>query len=677
MSRSPRLSLHQLNPQQRTAVQHLEGPLLILAGAGTGKTRVITNRIAWMVASGVDPETILAVTFTNKAANEMRERVASTLPGSASGSVLISTFHSLCVRILRESIDRLGYKKNFSIYSGKDQSGLVRKLINRHAAKDEKMEPGQAIALISKAKNQNFPVSERSDSLIACVYRSYQENLKLLNAVDFDDLLILAERVLSEHADLREHWRQRFHYSMVDEFQDTNSLQMRLLQNLVNDQHNICVVGDDDQSIYGWRGADISNILDFERFFPNPEIVKLEENYRSTNPILHTANSLIRHNLDRREKRLWSGREHGERLRLVGFEGDKEEAAWVVNEIQHQKGVYEAEWEDFAILFRMNLQSRVFEQELRERKIPYRIIGGQSFFDRREVKDLLAYLTVINNPEDDGNLLRIINLPTRGIGRNTIETAQAYSMGMEISIFEALSSLDFTRGLTPKARQAVEGFVALIEGWRMQNENFPHACGELGTDLIEEIGYKDDLRRHCKDEKEWIMRLESLGGVLETLKDYETKKGKKQGLQGFLDDIALASDREDEDISEKKGVCLITLHAAKGLEFPEVYLVGLEDGILPHRRSLDEGRRDEERRLLYVGITRAMRRLTMSYCVSRMRYGDPMPCQPSSFLEELDKEFIDESLPDEDLDHLTEEDTGSAFDSMRAMLSNIDGHKVE
>jgi DNA helicase-2/ATP-dependent DNA helicase PcrA len=667
-------SLALLNAPQREAVMQIHGPLLILAGAGTGKTRVVTTRIAYMVDQGIPPDKILAVTFTNKAANEMRERVEQTVRKGAGELVTVSTFHSLCVKILRMSIDCIGYKKNFSIYTGGDQTGLVRKLIVEMGGKDEKVEPNEVLAAIGNFKNRGIALDDAGDDFIAGVARAYQRELKKLNAVDFDDLLILAVQVLSEHAHVREHWRARFHYIMVDEFQDTNSQQMALLKNLVSADNNVCVVGDDDQSIYGWRGAEITNILEFERFFPNPKVVKLEENYRSTNPILHTANSLIKHNQNRREKKLWSQKDGSDKVRLIGMPNDTDEAQTVVEEIFEIQSTEKRNWNDFAILIRMNAQTRIFEQMMRDAKIPYRVIGGMSFFDRREIKDLLGYLYVVLNPDDDVNLLRIINSPPRGIGGNTITLLNEYSREMGISVYQALCDEDFTRQLSKRGQTAIIDFIEFIDNCRDEM---------LGTDIdyparfekmIVELEYIEFVRRGCKTEKEATSREKNVAELVESLHYHRSKarNHKKRTLQGFLDNAALKADREEEDDFDKQqGVSLITLHASKGLEYPIVYLVGLEEGTLPHSRSIEQGTTDEERRLLYVGITRAMERLTITYCITRKRYGDLLPVQPSSFLKQLDRTFVEEftfeevtkAPADEELAH-------NYFARMREMLAS-------
>ena len=532
------------------------------------------------------------------------------------------------------------------------------------------MEPQLAISLLSKAKNSGEVFSRDDDSQLAIISRHYKRELKLLNAVDFDDLLLLTERVLRENEDVRQQWQRKFRYIMVDEFQDTNRLQMELLRNLVDGEMNVCVVGDDDQSIYGWRGAEISNILDFERFFPNPKVVKMEQNYRSTTPILHTANSLIRHNANRREKSLWSespGRDH---VRLVTMPGEKEEAELVVDEMREIKVSEKRSWDDFAVLFRTNAQTRVFETELRENDIPYRMIGGQSFYDRREIKDLMSYLAVIVNQDDDVNLLRIINNPPRGIGDTTIVRATDEAAAADCSLYSLLQQEEFLAKLTGRGRAAVEKFVDLLERYidAMSGDlaDFPTVFEKL----LEEMDYIEVLKRSCKTEKESDMRRGNVHELIENMRYFQSKRKKRRSLRAFMDNVALSQQREQDDLDKQSGVTLITLHAAKGLEYPLVYLVGLEEGILPHQRSMEEGTRDEERRLLYVGITRAKERLTMSYCARRKRYGSVTPCVPSTFIPELDKTYLDEMSYDEIACAPVEEDQAADyFAQMKAMLS--------
>jgi DNA helicase-2/ATP-dependent DNA helicase PcrA len=633
--------LFDLNPQQLEAVTTTQGPLLILAGAGTGKTRVITMRITYLLHEGVSPDAVLAVTFTNKAANEMRERVGTMVERAKAKRLTICTFHALCVRILRQDIERLGYKTNFAIYDEGDQLGLIRKIISRISAKNEKLDPQLARNLISRAKNQHWQLAESAtnNSLVAAVFERYQQELKAANAVDFDDLLILTVRLLETNPDVTHKWQERFQYLMIDEFQDTNRLQLELVRYLGRRHRNVCVVGDDDQSIYGWRGAEIANILEFEAHFADPKIIKLEQNYRSSNAILGLANSVIRHNPRRRPKALWSEKGVGQNVKIVAVPDDREEANYVVSELQKQQLEDAGPWRRFAIIFRMNAQSRLFEEQLRRLQIPYRIIGGRSFFERREVKDLLAYLASLANPHDDLNLLRIINTPARGIGASTIELAVTESNQAKTSIFTTLQSLGFQELLSTKTRTAVHGFIELIDRYETRIHQPLVELAPIATMLLEEIKYPEDLRRSCKTPEEALNREENVRELVRTLGDYQRRS--TEGLSGFLAEVALDQEREEETDTDKDGVTLITFHAAKGLEFPHIFLIGIEEGILPHDRSKLEGNLDEERRLFYVGITRAMQTLTITHCANRNKYGGSVPCHPSSFLKDLDPQYVE------------------------------------
>ena len=647
-------------------MQTLQGPVLILAGAGTGKTRTVTCRIAHMVDRGISPKSILAVTFTNKAALEMRERVGQMVERKAARQIMVSTFHSLCVRILREDIGRLWYKTNFTIYSGSEQSGLIRRLIVRHGGITEKITPKDVLSSMSRMKNSGLGLDSIEDNLTANIAASYQRELQAQNSVDFDDLLILADKLLKEHRDVREAWQQRFRYITVDEFQDTNSLQMSLLGHLVGPEHNVCVVGDDDQSIYGWRGAQISNILEFERFFPNPSIIKLEENYRCTAPILDTANALIRHNLGRRDKTLRAHKGGGEAVRLISMPGDAEEAEFIITDIENVRRQEDRPWEDFAILFRANTQSRIIEQTLREHKIPYRMVGAQSFFDRKEVKDLISYLATIENPQADEYLLRILNTPPRGISELTSHLAIDWSREHGNSVWAALQDEEFLAALSTRARNSVQAFNELIAKYIDLFQDKETDFGDILEQLIEETGFSEYVTRLCKTEAEIQKRLVSIGDVKASLRNF-WQPGKT--LRDYLAQVTLDKEDNDDDVENKPGVCLITMHAAKGLEFPVVYLVGLEEGILPHKRSLEDGNCDEERRLLYVGITRAQEKLMLTYCATRLRYGDRMPCQRSSFLSEIPPHLMEYSKWEDLMNaEATEEESGNFFDSLRSML---------
>ena len=630
-----------LNPEQQAAVKCTEGPLLVLAGAGTGKTRVITMRIAYLLHRGAKPENILAVTFTNKAANEMRARVAQLVEKAETKKITLCTFHALCVRILRQDIERLGYKSNFAIYDEGDQLGLIRKIIARISAKNEKLNPNLAKNLISRAKNAHWKIKEPDgeSSLPAAVFHRYQEELKTANAVDFDDLLILTVGLFENHPDVAQKWQTRFRYIMVDEFQDTNGLQLELIRYLGGNHHNVCVVGDDDQSIYGWRGAEVANILEFEHHFPNPEIVKLEQNYRSTASILGAANSVIRHNPRRRPKSLWSQNGEGEKVIVMEVPDDHEEASYVIAEIQKRQQIGSLVWSKFAVIFRMNAQSRLLEENLRRLRIPYRIIGGRSFFERREVKDILAYLSCLTNPNDDLNLLRIINLPARGIGSSTIELAVAESNQHKTSVYETLRSPAFRELLSTRTRTAVEKFSELLDQYETELLQPLANLSGIVEKLLVEIDYAGELRRSCKTPDEALNREENVRELVRTLGDFQLRSS--EGLAGFLAEVTLDQDREEKSENDHDGVTLITFHAAKGLEFPHAFLVGIEEGILPHDRSKVDGQLDEERRLFYVGITRAMESLTITHCANRMKYGSASPCHPSSFLKDLDPECVE------------------------------------
>jgi len=658
-----------LNKAQREAVHALDGPVLILAGAGTGKTRTVTCRIAALLDAGVDPAKVLAVTFTNKAAAEMRERIGGMVSRKAAKQMTVSTFHSLCVRILRQGIDRIGYKKNFSICSGSDQEGLMKQLIVRKGGAKEKIKPRDVLSEISRAKNAGRDPGAMEDDFFALLAIEYHNELRARNAVDFDDLLLLGEQLMSDHREVREHFRARYERVTVDEFQDTNALQMRLLKQLVGPPYHVCVVGDDDQSIYGWRGADVSNILDFERHFPNPKVVRLEENYRSTEAVLHTANSLIRHNVGRHEKVLRATLAGGEPVRIVAMPGEEEEAEFIAEEITELRVSMKRPWEDFSVLFRTNKQSRKLEEGMRERKIPYRVVGAQSFFDRREVRDVLAYAQLLGNPDADVALLRILNTPNRGIGQATAVLATDRSRELDASVWEALHDEGFLGEVSAKAAGSVRRFTEQVRMARLEIENGVNP-GIVLRRLIDDCEYVEWLKRGCKTDSEKNDRAENVSEVLSELEKM-CRKGKS--IQKFVDNCMLAGDRDDDDLEKKKGVTLITLHASKGLEFPVVYLVGLEEGVLPHKRSIDTGTCDEERRLLYVGITRAQERLTLTYCSTRVKWGKIESCLPSSFLKELDDTHLEETSYDDIMGaEVDEEELRGMFSSMRESLDEDD-----
>jgi superfamily I DNA/RNA helicase len=663
-----RFRLYDLNPEQQRAATHESGPLLILAGAGTGKTRTIVARITWLVSTGVDPAKILAVTFTNKAAREMKERIKGMIDEKAS-ELTACTFHALCVRILRADADKIGYKNNFTIFDEGDQLGLIKKVINRVTAKDEKLDPGLAKNLISKAKNNGWSAPQDDETVIGAVYARYNRDLLSLNAMDFDDLLVKAVQLLNEHPDVRDKWRSRYSQMLVDEFQDTNRLQLDLVSMLASGSPpNICVVGDDDQSIYGWRGAEVSNILEFENHFPDPEIIRLEQNYRSTNAILSTANRLIKNNPRRRGKNLWSSQEGGEPVHVVCVPDDKIEAEFVINEVGALRATSQIPWEHFAIIYRMNAQSRLLEENLRRMRIPYRLVGGKSFFDRREIKDVLATMTCLVNPDDDISLLRIINTPPRGIGATTVQLALDQSAVANKSLFETLTSTDFAIEISRKTAASIREFGDELASTRIHLLT-PGAdvCGIVSR-FINDSGYMDDLKRSCKTPEEALNRESGVKEILNALAEHQNRK--RGDIRDFLDELSLNREREEDKKEDAKGLTLITMHAAKGLEFPHVFLVGAEDGILPHERSKSEGTVDEERRLFYVGITRAMKSLTITHCRNRTKFGSAMSCRPSPFLKEADGEgVLMESYEDIMSRPVAEEDIVTSFASLRAMLA--------
>ena len=663
-----RFRLYDLNPEQQRAATHESGPLLILAGAGTGKTRTIVARITWLVSTGVDPAKILAVTFTNKAAREMKERIKGMIDEKAS-ELTACTFHALCVRILRADADKIGYKNNFTIFDEGDQLGLIKKVINRVTAKDEKLDPGLAKNLISKAKNNGWSAPQDDETVIGAVYARYNRDLLSLNAMDFDDLLVKAVQLLNEHPDVRDKWRSRYSQMLVDEFQDTNRLQLDLVSLLASGSPpNICVVGDDDQSIYGWRGAEVSNILEFEKHFPDPEVIRLEQNYRSTNTILSTANRLIKNNPRRRGKNLWSSQEGGEPVHVVSVPDDKTEAEFVINEVGALRATNQIPWEHFAIIYRMNAQSRLLEENLRRMRIPYRLVGGKSFFDRREIKDVLATMTCLVNPDDDISLLRIINTPPRGIGATTVQLALDQSAVANKSLFETLTSPDFAVEISRKTAASIREFGDELASTRIHLLT-PGAdvCGIVSR-FINDSGYMDDLKRSCKTPEEALNRESGVKEILNALADHQNRK--RGDIRDFLDELSLNREREEDKKEDAKGLTLITMHAAKGLEFPHVFLVGAEDGILPHERSKSEGTVDEERRLFYVGITRAMKSLTITHCRNRNKFGSAMSCRPSPFLKEAEGEgVLSESYEDIMSRPVAEEDIVTSFASLRAMLA--------
>jgi DNA helicase II / ATP-dependent DNA helicase PcrA len=636
---------HQLNSAQREAVETLNGPLLVLAGAGTGKTRVVTYRIANLIRHGTRPERILAVTFTKKAAAEMQSRAAELLGRKTSGKARceISTFHSLCVRILRRHIRRLGYPEHFAIYDRTDQESLARNVLREIRVSQETLRPGDLLAAISRWKCAAVrpPQAEAAaggdrEHLAAIGYRRYQNALRAAGAVDFDDLLLLVEELFRRFGDVRRDEAARFDHLLIDEYQDTNASQYEIVKSLAAGHRNLCVVGDDDQSIYGWRGAEVAHILRFRRDWPEAKVVRLEENYRSTAEILALANRLIAFNRTRHDKTLRAVLPGGERPRILQLPDETAEAQEVVASIRRRIAEGAAP-RDIAVLLRTNEQPRPFEQELRKHKVPYVLIGGMSFYDRREVRDVLAYLKLLATPGDEMAALRIINTPPRGIGQATVAALMDHAVAERARLWDVLPRAADVSGVTPPAAEAIERFRQLVERHRERLEGEPPS--QVVRSLIHQINYRSELERRYPEAGDVESRWTAVEEVVNSLAAYE-QQSRRPSLIEFLDEATL-SDRDQEDEKEnqlrRNAVVLMTLHSAKGLEFPEVYLVGMEEGLLPHHRAVEaEGDAiEEERRLCYVGVTRAQKRLTLTLALARRKWGRLRPTDASRFLFEM------------------------------------------
>lgn len=643
------MNLDTLNPAQREAVEKTEGPVLILAGAGSGKTRVLTTRIGHLIEDkGVQPANILAITFTNKAANEMRERVEETLDSDAS-DMWISTFHSCCVRILRKDINRIGYNRSFVIYDSADQVTLVKDCLKELNLSDKVFEPKVIISTISGAKDKlydpkQFKAMHMNDnrmSKIADVYALYQDRLKRNSALDFDDLIFKTVELLKSDKEVLDYYRNRFKYIMVDEYQDTSKAQYELIKILAKEHQNICVVGDDDQSIYGWRGADIRNILEFEKDYDNVHVVKLEQNYRSTQIILDAANTVISNNIERKRKRLWSEKKEGELIKIQVAQDEIEESDFVADMIAKISREQNRSYKDFAILYRANAQSRSVEDALNRGQIPYNIYGGTKFYERKEIKDLIAYLRVIQNPQDDISIKRIINIPRRGIGLRTIEKIEDRASLKQESIYSVLIDIETNSEISTKARNSISEFVDNVIGTlRTMREVYP--VSKLIEKVIESIdyyGYIDELYKGDKEEAE--ERKDNVKEFISVAMEFEQTSEEKD-LETFLTGVALTSESSEEEEIDK--VSLMTIHTSKGLEFPVVFIVGMEDGLFPIARavrSMNDSEIEEERRLCYVGITRAKEILYLTLTQKRTLYGKTNPSIASRFMEELPKECIE------------------------------------
>ncbi len=646
--------LEGLNPEQEEAVKHFKGPLLILAGAGSGKTRVLTHRIAYLISEyRVNPWNILALTFTNKAAGEMRERVDTIVSVKNPQDIWVSTFHSLCVRILRRHIEAIGYTRSFSIYDSDDQKTLMREVIKYLGLDPKKYKERVFLSVISSAKDELITpekyelkaMGDYNKEIYAHVYREYQKRLKDANALDFDDLITKTIELFKSNPDVLFYYQNRFKYIMVDEYQDTNTAQFKLIHLLANTMdedgsvlHNLCVVGDDDQSIYKFRGANIHNILNFEQSYPSTRVIKLEENYRSTQNILNAANAVIQNNTVRKDKALWTKKEKGDFIYFNRFINEYEEASEITDAISYAVSSGQAEYKDFAILYRTNAQSRVFEEKLVTSNIPYKIVGAINFYQRKEIKDILAYLRTIENGFDDISVKRIINVPKRGIGLATIDRISMYAIDHGYSFYEALQNYEYIDGVKRSAAK-LQSFVSLIESFKRQLEAFEISLTDFIHEVIEETGYVKLLEE--EDTEEALSRIENIEELVNKVAAYE-KSTEEPTLAGFLEEVALVADIDNVNESNDL-VLLMTLHSAKGLEFPYVYIVGMEDGIFPGYAAVlgdDPEEMEEERRLCYVGITRAMKKLSLSCAVSRFRNGEQQYNRPSRFLEEVPRYLI-------------------------------------
>ena len=644
--------LNGMNPRQKEAVLHTDGPLLLMAGAGSGKTRVLTHRIAYLIEEKeVNPWNILAITFTNKAAKEMKERVNAIL-ASGGEDVWVSTFHSMCVRILRRDVDFIGYNRNFTIIDSSEQLTLMKRILKELNIDPKKYDPRSILGTISQAKNslqtpQDFAKMQGSyyEEIAAKCYAAYQKELQYNQCMDFDDLIMNTIRLFEEHPDSLTYYQNKFHYIHVDEYQDTNHAQYTLVNLLAGRFRNLCVVGDADQSIYGWRGADMQNILDFEKDYPDAAVILLEQNYRSTKNILSAANQVIENNSNRKPKNLWTENKEGNKITYYRADNDRDENRFIVDRLQEELRSHHRTYGDFALLYRTNAQSRVMEETLLKANIPYKMVGGHKFYDRKEIKDILAYLNVLANPQDSISFERIVNSPKRGIGPGSIEKLRSFASLHEWPLLEAAQNVDLAN-IGGKAGQQLGAFGEMIQE---VTQMIPYlTVTELTKEVLDRSGYLEDLK--IQNTLEAQARIENLEEFLTVTQEFdkqfeqqneEDADAPEEKLTVFLNDLALVSDIDnlEEDASQ---VTLMTLHAAKGLEFPVVFLIGLEEGVFPLSRALmEESELEEERRLAYVGITRAEEALYLTNAFSRTLYGRTQYNRPSRFVEEIDQELLE------------------------------------
>ena len=670
--------LQGLNTEQQAAVTQVDGPLLILAGAGSGKTRVLTHRIAYLIEQGINPYNILAVTFTNKAAKEMKDRVERLLDHTGEG-LWIGTFHSVCVRILRREIEKLGYKSNFVIYDDSDQLTVVKEAMKELNIDPKSVNPRAVLGAISNAKNELVRPETYAqgalgffESHVAKVYTVYQKLLKANNAADFDDLIMLTVELLKKFEPVKEYYQDKFKFILVDEYQDTNHSQYILVKLLAAKYRNICVVGDPDQSIYGFRGADIRNILSFEQDYPEAKVVKLEQNYRSTGNILDAAHHVIVKNTERKDKRLWTAKDKGENLTLFRTNSDKEEAFYVVSQILNLRKEHSYDYSNFAILYRTNAQSRVLEDALMQSRVPYKVVGGLKFYDRMEVKDIIAYLRLIYNTDDDVSFRRIINRPRRGIGDTSVERLGEYAAEAGISMFEAAGKVNDIAAVRGKAGASMLAFYKMISEFTAVKDEL--RVTELTKKLLDTSGYLKELEGENTIEAQ--SRIENIKELISGMEEY-IRSGQGYTLGSYLEDVALVSDLDTVDDGET-GVFLMTVHTVKGLEFPVVFLTGMEEMVFPHSRSIEEpSEMEEERRLCYVGITRAMERLFVTFSLSRMTFGQFKNNPPSRFIRDIPPElfgFEVEEEPDNSLVYVDDDDSFSGGSRRRSTGLTMSPH---
>lgn len=666
-----------LNPQQQAAVEHIGSPLLVLAGAGTGKTRVITQKIAWLIReANVNAKNIAAITFTNKASREMKERVTQLLNKEEARGLTVSTFHNLGLNIIRKEYRTLGYKAGFTIFDSQDSSNIIKELTMNEAASEEDDNNEDARWIISRWKN-DFITPEKAFEVAtlphevhaAKLYRAYQRQLKAYNAIDFDDLIILPLQLFKNHTDILKTWQNKLRYLLVDEYQDTNTCQYELVKLLAGARKELTVVGDDDQSIYAWRGAKPENIAQLQVDYPNLKLVKLEQNYRSTSKILESANQLISNNSHLFDKKLWSALGEGEKIRIISCRNAEHEIETVIGEIMKYTFRDKAKYGEMAVLYRSNHQSRLFERYLRSNNIAYKISGGTSFFERSEVKDILAYLRLIGNTDDDAAFLRVINTPKRSIGTSTLEKLGNYANQRHISLYDASQEMGFAQRVSQKAHTRVQGFIVWInELMRASYEVKPH---EIVDRIVTEVAYEDWLLNTSSTQKQAENRMSNVQEIIDwTRRLHEDGEG-KETLSEIIAHMCLMDllerNKEEEEVN---AISLMTMHTAKGLEFPYVFMIGVEEDILPHANSIEDDGLEEERRLAYVGITRAQKHLTITFAKNRNKFGEKVTCEPSRFLEELPEEHVEWSDKQVTTPEQMQKTASSYISNLQAMLDD-------